>query len=109
MKLSFAQLIEELQERSSDELYEFEEIARRRTIEQRKKDIAEKNQNSEVEWQPGKYLTPEDYVKLKRLVAEGRISPRIASWVGILPPDTDVDVARLEYQTQKHMRDWNND
>ena len=37
------------------------------------------------------------------------INPKIQSMVGILPPDTDIDAVRMEYLTEKYLKNDRND
>jgi hypothetical protein len=47
-------------------------------------------------------------IKNLERVIEHPIDPKIKSWVGILPSDTDVDALRMEYLAEKYLRDDRN-
>lgn len=53
MHLTFAQMVEELQNRPADELGELADIARRYAIEKRREDILKNAVQSKEEWEKG--------------------------------------------------------
>ena len=38
-----------------------------------------------------------------------RVDPTLAAMVGMLPPDTDIDAVRMEYLTEKYLKNGRND
>ena len=47
----------------------------------------------------------DNLIRMLMLEEENPIDPGIKALEGILPPDTDFDAERMEYLTQKHLRD----
>ena len=66
MKLTFDQLVDELQDRPSEELAELAKLARQYAIEQRQNEIAENVRKGEEEWYSGKLAASDDIDELMR-------------------------------------------
>ncbi|HZK75613.1 MAG TPA: hypothetical protein VFD13_01785 [Candidatus Kapabacteria bacterium] len=107
MRLTFDQLVDELDDRPSEDLARIAELATHYAIERRRTEIAENIRLDREEWQSGKLTASDNAEELMRSIEDGSISPMIARMIGILPKDMHVDAARMEYLTQKHLR--NND
>jgi Tfp pilus assembly protein FimT len=70
MKLTFDQLVDELEDRPSEELAEFAALARQYAIERRRKEIAENARLSSEEWQSGKLTASDSIGELMKFLHE---------------------------------------
>jgi hypothetical protein len=64
MKMTFDQLVDELEDRPSEELAEFAALAKQYSIERRRTEIAENVRLSREEWQSGKLIASDNVDEL---------------------------------------------
>ena len=73
MKMTYGELIEELQQRPSEELYDIAEMAKRYAIEKRREEIKKIGEQNMRDYMDGKLDPPSDDIDelMRRFDAEG--------------------------------------
>ena len=70
MKMTFDQLVDELEDRSSEDLARIAELARQYAIERHRAEIAENARLSREEWQAGKLIASDNIDELMGFLHE---------------------------------------